>query len=335
MNQTLITQATLETVDFELNKVAANLIAHANSDLARAHGINVLYYAPGSVHDSFGNDISVYRDDHGEAIGDCFVVFTLDSGIYYAPGIFSDLSGQTPLTTDAFPNVSPPVIKNSPLITNVIAPDLAAAIAVNTDILLPHTLQAYWEAHGGMSAQEEASYDSIGHQIGTHVVLFTFGGVTYKIPCHTKQGGLPSGLSTAASSTAFRPTSYYWKIGNSDKTHTFDYSVYAGASQTVPGQPFATISGSPPITLAWYTQLSNGNWNGPIDTNSPTSVALTSSASDYCTVMASAAGGSFTFYKESTVWPKNSSLSLTVKFTMTQGATTVDGATFSFLVSKV
>ena len=264
MQRNVITQSTLQPVQNAMNNVSANLAAHANASLSRAHGINLLYVVPGTV-DEAGNDISVYRDTFGDVIGNYFVVFTINNQIYYAPGNDSVLPGQaanTGITPYGSDSAVAAAAKVTAWITDVISGDVAILDSINDDILLAHAVQGYWEAHGGMTISTKKTFDSIGHLIGNYVVRFFFDGVEYEIPCDKRLGGpaRPVGnlvLSQAPTNGFANTSAGYYQHYEDRTSHGFS-SLYPAGLEWV-----LACDGTTPITYTWYYFPLSDTTNNP------------------------------------------------------------------------
>jgi hypothetical protein len=244
MNRNLVTQTALQPVQSVLNAMASNLAAHANASLTKAHGFSLLQFAPGSVQDGNGNDVSVYYDDHGDVIGNAYVVFILNNESYYAPANITALAGQSPNTGKGIYGADSPLILpvsgSTAWITDILSQDTAAAEAINAGILLPHAQKGYWEVHGPMSAYPFVTLDSLGHVVGTYVVQLVWGGSIYQIPCSNQLGG----ITQAVVVSGFSPSS------------PLSWSASGPSTAYVRDSTPIVVSGSLPITFSYQY------WNG-------------------------------------------------------------------------
>jgi len=333
MNQTLVTQTAAQPVLAALTEVASNLAAHANASISKAHGINMLQFAPNSINDGSGNDISVYYDDHGDVIGTIFVTFVINDTVYYAPALVTTLPGQALSTGQGVYGASAPSAPASPgttdnsatWITDVISQETSAVNAINNSVLIPHTQDGYWEVHDSMTAIAFNTYDSIGHLIGDHVIILYWGGNTYQIPCSTRLGG----PLQPPWSVPFSPVqNAFWVIGPDDNTTTFDYTVYA--SGTNPNAtPWSMCGGNQPLTLTWYAQDDSGAWN--VVASGQSTIPFSNAST---TVVVQSNSNSFTFYQGGE-WTSGFTKVLNVKFTLANDAATLDPAgLFTFTVYK-
>lgn len=192
----LITQARLQEVKFVQNELVDNLYAHVNASLSKAHGIE-LYYLPHPTLDSNGNDISIYFDSHGDRVGYYYLRLTFNNTNYYAPLEITGLAGKDPMTgisPDTNVGVIVPVTPGGSAWTTDFTPeDEQDLIVTNNSVLGPHTLLSHWETHtaGVYQVFVQATYDSAGHKVGTHVARVVVDGVEYWIPCTPSVGGMP------------------------------------------------------------------------------------------------------------------------------------------------
>ena len=193
----LITQARLQEVKFAQSELVDNLYAHANASLSIAHGIE-LYYLPHPTLDGVGNDISVYRDSHGDRVGYYYMRLTFNNTNYYAPLEVTTLAGKDPMTgisPDLNVGVIVPVTPGGTAwVTDFTPEDEQDLIVTNDSVLYPHTLLSHWETHGAGIYQifPQNTYDSAGHKIGTHLARIVVDGVEYRVPCTTSAtGGIP------------------------------------------------------------------------------------------------------------------------------------------------
>jgi hypothetical protein len=335
MNQTLVTQTALQPVQAALNEVATNLAAHANATLSKAHGINMLQFAPNSITDSDGNDISVYYDDHGDVIGTVFVTFVVNDVVYYAPANLTALAPQSPSTGvgvyggsssgSGSGSGSGTIDSAATWITDVISQETSEVNLINTEVLIPHTQKGYWEVHGDMTAIEQTTFDSIGHIVGNFVIVLFWGGNTYQIPCTNRLGG----MLQPPWSLPFTPiTSAYFVIGPDDNSHVYNFTIYA--SGTNPGlTPWSQYGGNEPLALTWYTQDQTGAWNAVA---SGESTVPFSNAGNTLTVFSDS--NSFTFYQTG-LWTAGLTRILNVTYGISNSAGTLNPAgLFIFTVFK-
>ena len=183
----IVTQDGLADLKFQLQEVAENLSAHINASLSKAHGIVALE----GYTDADGNDLTTYQDSVGDVVGNYFIRFTVDNVHYYAPAKTTALAGQEESTgsidtgeEDDFQEVG-----GSAWVTIYASEQAADAEAINTDVLVPHTRVPHWDAHGGMTILNTTTFDTDGHQVGTHIVQLRVGTNVYNIPVSDRFGG--------------------------------------------------------------------------------------------------------------------------------------------------
>lgn len=254
----LITQARLQEVKFAQNELVDNLYAHVNASLSKAHGIE-LYYLPHPTLDGNGNDISIYFDSHGDRVGYYFMRLTFNNTNYYAPLEITTLAGKDPMTgisPDTNVGVIVPVTPGGSAWTTDFTPeDEQDLIVTNNSVLYPHTLLSHWETHtaGVYQIFTQATYDSAGHKVGTHVARVVVDGVEYWIPCTTAVGGIPQPmrLPFPAINTLQNTNCNWCSMGRDD--NQYGYFWYN-----------APTGGTLPYTFKWqlnsYKVQKVGNW---------------------------------------------------------------------------
>jgi hypothetical protein len=253
----IVTQDGLVDLKFQLQEVAENLSAHINASLSKAHGVVVLQ----GYTDADGNDLTTYQDSVGDILGNYFIRFTVDNVHYYAAAITTALAGQDESTgsidtgeEDDFQSVG-----GSAWVTNYVSQQAADAEAINTDVIIPHTRNPHWDAHGSLTILNTPTYDTDGHQIGTHIVRMRIGGNVYNIPVCDRFGGplqvprigsIPPSVSvdfdsgegndvdiplTLTVSGGTRPYAYHWQYFNTTTGLWTDITPAGSGSLSVPG----------------------------------------------------------------------------------------------------
>lgn len=185
----LATQVGIENLKFQLAELAENLSRHVNASLSKAHGINVI----NGYVDADGNDRTTYQDSNGDVVGTRQLRFTVEEGVYYAPANPTAETGQPDGTgsidTSGDEETIADTAGGSALVTNYLSDQADNALAINRDVLIPHTRVPHWEAHGGMSVTPRDTFDLDGHLIGDHVIQMIVDGQVREIPCSTRIGG--------------------------------------------------------------------------------------------------------------------------------------------------
>jgi len=190
----LVTKARLSEVKTAESELVDNLYAHANASLSKAHGL-ILWNLPHPTLDGSGNDISVYRDSHGDRVGYYFLRLTYNNTNYFAPLELSTLPGKDPLTgispdTNVV-GITPVIPGGTAWVTDFTPQDEQDLIVTNNQLLLPHTLLSHWETHTGGIYQviPQITVDSAGHRVGNYVARIVVDGVELQIPCDPRIGG--------------------------------------------------------------------------------------------------------------------------------------------------
>lgn len=192
-NKTIITQAEIGRFRDILSLTAANLSAHANHSLSKAHGVEV---ATGYV-DGYGNDLTTYRNSRGVIVGTKMIRLAVNGVLYYAPAVPTSLAGQpaaTGIPTDNPDDISTTVSPNpASLVTEYGSIEVAQAEAVN-NLLLEHTRLNHDVVHSEnqqMRVVQKSTFDATGALIGRFVAKLVIAGVEYELPCDTRLGGPP------------------------------------------------------------------------------------------------------------------------------------------------
>lgn len=253
----LITQARLQEVKFVQNELVDNLYAHVNASLSKAHGIE-LYYLPHPTYDGNGNDISIYLDSHGDRVGYYYMRLTFNNTNYYAPLEITTLAGKDPMTgisPDLNVGVIVPVTPGGSAWTTDFTPeDTQDLIVTNDSVLYPHTLLAHWETHtaGVYQVFPQATYDSAGHKVGTHVARVVVDGTEYWIPCTTSaSGGIPQPMRLPFPAiNTLQGTNCNWCSMGRDE-HQFGYFWFNAAT-----------GGTLPYTFTWQINSYQVQWSG-------------------------------------------------------------------------
>jgi hypothetical protein len=186
--RSIVTQVGIEDLKFALGEVAENLSKHINSSLSKAHGLNII----NGYVDSDGNDRTTFQDSEGNVMGQYQLLFFINNVAYYAPAQATALEGQpetngsidTSDTDDEFDEQG-----GSAWVTDYTSDQVAQAEAMNVDVLITHTGQIYYATHGNMTVSVQTTFNSLGAQIGTHLVTFRYSGVVYQIPVSNRFGG--------------------------------------------------------------------------------------------------------------------------------------------------
>jgi hypothetical protein len=251
----IVTQVGIEDLKFALAEVAANLDEHINASLSKAHGINLL----AGYTDADGNDLTTYQDSNGDAIGNYFVKWVIDSVAYYSPAVVTTLPGQDATTgiVDTSADGEFEEQGGSSWVTSYTSDQVAQAEAINTDVLIPHTQQAHEDTHGSLSVVLQNTFSSLGHTVGTHVISIKIGNNVYTIPASSRFGGplqapriggIPTNYSvnidegdpndcnvpvTVPFLGGTKPVEYHWQYNNSGVWT--DITPAASGSLALPG----------------------------------------------------------------------------------------------------
>jgi hypothetical protein len=185
-DRSIVTQVGIEDLKFALSEVAENLSKHINASLSKAHGLNIV----NGYIDANGNDLTTFQDSQGNVMGNYQILFFIGNVPYFAPALATALAGQpatngsidTSIVTDNGPG-------GSAWVTDYTSDQVAQAQAMNTDVLIGHTQQIYYSTHGSMSVIPQNTFNSLGAQIGTHLVTFRYNGQIYQIPVSNRFGG--------------------------------------------------------------------------------------------------------------------------------------------------
>ena len=271
--QSIATQSQLEYVDFTIAQVLDNLAAHANADLSTAHGFNLIF---GPADDGHGNNLSYYSDAAGNLVGAFQLSVIIDGNQVCVPANITTLPGEssgsgTSLdpTLDTQTGAGP-----SNWITEFEDQVSGLLTTILQSYLLPHTLDGYWEVHGGVilvepetthqgpsgSGSAEGWWSSAAIFVADASLVLSAGGATLRIPASTRLGGPPqnvtlSGWETSALVAAKSPHKVSFPPGGSD---TWNYTV---------GPVIATGTG--PFSYTYEYEVA-GNYTGntiPPNTN--------------------------------------------------------------------
>lgn len=289
-DKSIVTQSQLGPLKLALAQDGDSLAYHINDSLSKAHGMVVLN---GPNPDAYGNDLSCYKDSNDDIVGTKMMLFTVQGVNYYCPAISAGaIPGQsvnTGVTIDMTSLLQPGA--NS-WITDYASTSTEDAQLIMSGLLLPHTQEAYWEAHGGIRALAQTTLDSQGHIVGTHVIEIIVNQAKLQIPATTRLGG-PSQPPRIT-------------------LNPYDQNSVAGDGQ---GQPdvymTATAIGTGPITYQWQYCLT--------PTGTYVDIALGVAFTNGYSVVANDA-----LYPPSTPVGDvgSSNVSTTVRFTITSGGET-------------
>ena len=238
-NNNLITQADTAELKSAEELISANLSAHVNASLSKAHGFEFVY-APTPTYDAHGNDISTYQNSNGDIVG--HHQMRLNDPVsfvsYYVPLESTTLAGQPALT--GVPSVIPEdagQVGGSAWVTEQSTNLSSTLPTANSAMLLPHTQLAHWEAHaqnGVYAILPQLTYDAAGYLVGDHVARIAYNGVELLLPCSSRRGG-PSQPPVLLSLSA-----YALNMHTSGSSGNPDLPVYVSSR------------GQKPITFAWY-----------------------------------------------------------------------------------
>lgn len=193
--QNLITKGRLQEIKTAETILSENLYAHANASLSKAHGF-ILYRLPHPTLNANGDDISVYRDSHGDLVGDSLMRLTYNGVNYYVPLQSTTLAGKNP-NTGITPDITTlvglgiTVPSSTAWVTDFTQQDQADLIFTNDNVLLPHTLLSHWETHVGGVYQvfPQIIRDSAGHKVSNYVARIVVDGAELLVPCDTRTLG--------------------------------------------------------------------------------------------------------------------------------------------------
>jgi hypothetical protein len=192
-DRSIVTQVGLGDLKFALQEVAQNLFSHINSSLSKAHGLNII----NGYVDSNGNDLTTFQDSQGNVMGNYQILFFIGNVPYFAPANLTALAGQPEtngsINTDTAQEDAFSQQGGSAWVTGYTSDQVAQAEAINTDVLVGHTQQIYYATHGNMAVTASTTFNSLGAQVGTHLVTLRYNGLVYQIPVCDRFGG-PSQL---------------------------------------------------------------------------------------------------------------------------------------------
>lgn len=291
-DKSIVTQSQLGPLKLALAQDGDSLAYHVNDSLSKAHGMVVLN---GPNPDAYGNDLSCYRDSNDDIVGTKMMLFTVQGVNYFCPAISAGaVPGQnvsTGVTIDMTTLLQPGA--NS-WITDYASAATEDAQLIMSGLMLPHTQEAYWEAHGGIRALVQTTLDSQNHIVGTHVIEIIVNQSKLQIPATTRLGG-----------PAQPP-----KI----TLNPYDQNSVAGDGQ---GQPdvwmSATAIGTGPITFQWQ-------YSSTKDFAASTNIALNAPFTNGYIVVAS--DSLYPPVPPLVGWVGTSNVSTTVRFVLTSGGET-------------
>lgn len=191
-NTKVMTQSTLLELNAALEQLASNLSLHVNESLSVAHGVNAA--------------IADYFDDNGDKWGNVVIAFdfgTPPNAIrLHVPAQITTLgpaSASSGLVSDgsasgSFSSTGIPLV-DKPLITEVTT-DAAIQATTYSNLLLAHASTVHSDTgadqcHGGQSYVTGVTSDSLGHRVGRQYITIGAGGISWKLPCDTRQSGPP------------------------------------------------------------------------------------------------------------------------------------------------
>lgn len=250
--QNLLTTSKLAEIKTAEAEVIANLSAHANATLSKAHGI-IFYYLAHPTLDKDGNDVSIYCDSNGDRAGYYQMRLSYNNVNYFAPLESSTLAGKDPTTglVPASVQTASNTLENTAWVTRLTV-DEQALIAANDDVLLPHFLLSHWETHTGGVYQifPQAVLDSAGHKVSNYVAKILLDGAELLIPCDPRLGGPAQGarnisLSMYPAFTSPLMLSMTWEPG----------FTYTGGMITT-----AIWDGSSPFIVRWQMFTIGNVW---------------------------------------------------------------------------
>jgi hypothetical protein len=187
-DRSIATQVGLSELKFALQEVAQNLFSHINASLSKAHGLNLI----NGYVDGDGNDRTTFQDSQGNVMGVYQLQFFIGNVPYYAPADATALEGQpetngsidTSTEADEFSQQG-----GSAWVTDYTSDQVTQAESMNTDVLVPHSQQIYYSTHGNMTVSTSPTFNSLGAQVGTHLVTMRYNGIVYQIPVSDRFGG--------------------------------------------------------------------------------------------------------------------------------------------------
>jgi hypothetical protein len=273
----LITKARLEQIKQAEGDLVDNLYQHANASLSKAHGI-ILYNLPHPFYDGSGNDVSIYKDSHGDRVGYYFMRLTYNNTNYFAPVELSTLPGQDPTTgISATTNVVVPTVipQGTAWVTDFTPEDEADLIYTNSDVMIPHTKLSHWETHTGGIYQvlPQIITDSAGHRVSNYVARILVNGVELWIPCDLRLGGpvQPMRVPFPAIATIQGTNANFISMGADDDQYGYLWWN-------------AATGGTLPYTFLWqyntYAVQKVGNWYSDPNIGSGTWVDMPVAYSD-------------------------------------------------------
>lgn len=251
-DRSIVTQVGLGDLKFALQEVAENLFTHINSSLSKAHGLNII----NGYVDANGNDLTTFQDSQGNVMGNYQILFFIGNVPYFAPANLTVLPGQPETNgsidtdteqADAFSQQG-----GSAWVTDYTSDQVAQAEAINTDVLVGHTQQIYYATHGNMAVTSSITFNSLGAQVGSHLVTFRYNGLVYQIPVSNRFGG-PSQI--------WRGFGFAADTGFTSNTATFAHNYSGGYGS---GSIFYKDGeGTHPRTVTLQInehQAGDGNW---------------------------------------------------------------------------
>lgn len=253
-DRNIVTQAGIEDLKFALDELAANLSRHVNASLSKAHGVTVI----NGFVDSFGNDFTVYRDSSGAVVGNYFVLFQVNNTNYYAPANLTALAGQDSSngSVDTSSEGEFTAQTGATWVTDYTSDQVPQAQSMNNDVLIPHTQQPARSVHGGLSVVAQATFNNLGHQVGTHVIKFSYNNIVYDIPV-SYTFGIPRGPVFSQ-----QPVSITNTGSSITPSHRLDTAIF-----------FVSVTGTGPFTYLWQISGSpdmSGAVNLPLNSGSDT-----------------------------------------------------------------
>lgn len=188
-DRNIVTQVGLSDLKFALLEVAENLFSHINTSLSKAHGLNII----NGYIDSNGNDLTTFQDSEGNVMGNYQLLFFIGNVPYFAPANFTVLEGQPEtngsIDTSTDDDDEFTMRGGSAWVTDYTSDQVAQAQAINNDVLLPHTGQIYYSTHGSMTVTTSPTFNSLGAQVGSHLVTMRYNGIVYQVPVSDRFGG--------------------------------------------------------------------------------------------------------------------------------------------------
>lgn len=234
----LITNSRLGEVKTAEAELVDNLYAHANASLSKTHGIQ-LWNLPKPTLDGNGNDISIYRDSHGDQVGYYMMRLTYGNVNYFAPLELTALEGKSDLTGISpdtnVTGIAPIIPGGTAWVTDFTPQDEQDLIVTNSAVLLPHTLLSHWETHTGGIYQviPQVINDSAGHRVSNYIARIVVDGVELWLPCDLRLGGPVQPVRVAFPAiTALQGTNAnYCQMGRDDDQYGyFWYNAATGGT---------------------------------------------------------------------------------------------------------